>query len=210
MKAKLTGIKAIIFDLGNVLLNLDVEAAIHAFRELASGAPELDYRQAYADPVFNELETGKITPAGFRRRVRQILNNPGITDAAIDNAWCAIIDDIPEHRVKTLRKLGKKYDVYLFSNTNPIHVEHLHNEFEAAFGIELPSLFIDHYYSYQLGERKPDVRSFEKVIQLSGINPEKTLFVDDLEENIAGAEKAGLQTFWLKKGMEFSEVFPAF
>jgi len=48
------------------------------------------------------------------------------------------------------------------------------------------------------------------VIQLSGINPEKTLFVDDLEKNIAGAEKAGLQTFWLKKGMEFSEVFPAF
>ncbi len=143
----------------------------------------------------------------FRNRVRKVLKNPAATDRQIDDAWYAMILDIPEDRVNTVQKLQENYNVYLFSNTNKIHIDRLHPEFKKQHGIDFPSLFIKDFYSHEIHERKPDLSSFNKVIELAGINPERTLFVDDLEKNIIGAQKAGLQTFWLKEGLEIREVF---
>jgi glucose-1-phosphatase len=207
MKPNLTNIKNIVFDLGNVLLNLDFDASIRAFQKLGLNSEVVNKQQAYADPIFYELETGKTTPEEFRIQVRRILNNPEATDQQIDDAWCAMIRDIPEKRVEMLKVLAKNYDVYLFSNTNAIHIKRLHKEFREMYGIEFPSLFVKDFYSHEIHERKPDLNSYLKVIELSGITPAETLFVDDLEKNILGAEKAGLKTFWLKEGTEVSEVF---
>ncbi len=207
MKPDLREIDDIIFDLGGVLLNLDFEAAFKAFRALGLSDRVVDYKQAYADPVFYELETGKIDPPAFRSGVRRLLNNPGVTDAEIDHAWCSIILDIPAERVRVIQELTRNFNIFLFSNTNAIHVEKMHAEFRAIHGLEFSSLFVKDYYSHELKERKPDLSSYKKVIRLSGVNPEKTLFVDDLEQNILGAQKAGLKTFWLKNGMELSDLF---
>lgn len=207
MQIDLTNIKNIIFDLGNVLLNLDLEASIKAFQELGLNKNILDRKLAYSNPVFYELETGRITPEIFRIRVRKILNNAEITDQQIDDAWSAMILNIPANRVKILQGLGKKYSVYLFSNTNKIHINRLHREFKLQHGINFPSLFTKDYYSHEIHERKPDLNSYKKVIELSGINPGESIFVDDLEKNIIPAQQLGLKTFWLKKGMEMSELF---
>jgi putative hydrolase of the HAD superfamily len=118
-----------------------------------------------------------------------------------------MIRDISARRVEMLKELSTNFNVYLFSNTNAIHINRLHNEFREMHGIEFSSLFVKDFYSHEIHERKPDLASYLKVIELSGIIPEETLFVDDLEKNILGAEKAGLKTFWLKDGMEVAEVF---
>jgi putative hydrolase of the HAD superfamily len=207
MKPNLTNIKNIVFDLGNVLLNLDFNASIQSFQKLGLNSAVVNRQQAYADPIFYELETGKTSPEEFRKRVRQILNNPEVSDQQIDDAWCAMIRDIPADRVEMLKELSTNFNVYLFSNTNAIHINRLHNEFREMHGIEFSSLFVKDFYSHEIHERKPDLASYLKVIELSGIIPEETLFVDDLEKNILGAEKAGLKTFWLKDGMEVAEVF---
>jgi len=207
MKPDLTNIKNIIFDLGKVLLNLDFNATIEAFRNLGFNGNVLDHALVYKDPVFYELETGKITPAVFCAKVRRILNKPGITDLQIEDAWYAMIKDIPASRVEVLQKLAKTYNVYLFSNTNQIHIERLHQKFRKEFGFEFPSLFVKDFYSHEIHFGKPDVNSYLKVIKLSGVKPEETLFVDDLEKNIDGAQNAGLKTFWLREGMEMAEIF---
>lgn len=207
MKPDLTNIKNIIFDLGKVLLNLDFNATIEAFRNLGFNGNVLDHALVYKDPVFYELETGKITPAEFYNKVRKILNNPEITDLQIEDAWYAMIRDIPASRVEVLQKLAENYKVYLFSNTNQIHIERLHQKFRKEFGIEFPSLFVKDFYSHEIHFGKPDVNSYLKVIELSGVKPEESLFVDDLEKNIEGAQKAGLKTFWLRDGMEMAEIF---
>lgn len=207
MKPNLTNIKNIVFDLGNVLLNLDFDASIQSFQKLGLTSEVVNRQQAYANTVFYELETGKTTPEEFRKKVRGILNNPEATDQQIDEAWCAMIRDIPAKRVGMLKELSTNFNVYLFSNTNAIHINRLHNEFRNIYEIEFPSLFVKDFYSHEIHERKPDLASYQKVIELSGIIPEETLFVDDLEKNILGAEKAGLKTFWLKDGMEVAEVF---
>lgn len=207
MKANLLNIKNIIFDLGRVLLNLDFDASIRAFQELGSKGEVLDHKNAYADPIFYQLEIGEITPAQFRCGVRRLLENDKLTDKQIDDAWYAMILDIPKHRVEKLQQLSTNYKLYLFSNTNQIHINRLLPEFEAQHGLDFTKLFNTVYYSHEIHDRKPEVSSFEKVINLSGVQAQETLFVDDLEKNIVAAEKAGLQTFWLQSGMEMSRLF---
>jgi len=207
MPIDLTAVKNIIFDLGNVLLNLDFNASIEAFRKLGLADEVVDSGQAYSDPVFYELETGQVSAEGFRERIREILNNPEIQDEQIDDAWCAMVLGIPDERVEVVKKLQEKFNVYLFSNTNEIHINRLHAEFKNEHGIDFPSLFVKDFYSHEIGERKPDLSAYQKVIRLSGVQPEETLFVDDLEHNIAAAREAGLKTFWLKKEMELTKVF---
>ena len=207
MQIELNNIKNIIFDLGKVLLNLDFNASIVAFQKLGLSKDVLDNQHAYSDPVFYELEVGKVSPEEFCSRVRKVLKNQDATDNQIEDAWYAMILDIPANRVKVVQELAKNYNVYLFSNTNKIHIDRLHKAFKAEHGIDFPSLFIKDYYSHEIHERKPDLSSYQKVIELSGVNPEETVFIDDLEKNILGAQKAGLKTFWLKDGMEMTEIF---
>ena len=90
---------------------------------------------------------------------------------------------------------------------NDLDKERLHKAFKAEHGIDFPSLFVKDYYSHEIHDRKPDLRSYEKVIELSGIKPEDSIFIDDLEKNIIGAQQAGLKTFWLKDGMEMTTIF---
>lgn len=206
-KPEMAGIQNIVFDLGNVLLNLDFEATINAFQKLGMHEEVISWDQAYADPVFYDLEVGRITPDTFRNRIRQILNKSDLTDTQIDNAWCAMILDVPEHRVNILRELNKNYNVYLFSNTNCIHIRKLHSQFKSTFGIDFSSLFQKDYYSHELHERKPDLTSYRKMLEHAGIKAEETLFIDDLEKNIQGAQSAGIKTFWLKNGMELADLF---
>lgn len=207
MKIDLTDIKNIIFDLGKVLLNLDFNASILAFQELGMSKDILDNQHAYSDPVFYELEVGKVTPLEFCDRVRKVLKNKDATNEQIEDAWYAMILDIPASRVKVLQELADFYNIYLFSNTNKIHIDRLHLAFKAEHGIDFPSLFVKDFYSHEIHERKPDLSSYQKVIELSGIKPEESLFIDDLEKNIIGAQQAGLKTFWLKDGMELTEIF---
>lgn len=207
MKTDLSNIQSIIFDLGKVLLNLDFDASIRAFHELGLSRNVLNRQQAYADPAFYQLETGEISPAGFRERVREILNTPDTSDQQIDKAWCAMLGDVPRKRVEALKELRKKYRVFLFSNTNAIHISHMHADFEKKYGFAFPSLFEKDFYSHEIGKRKPDLASFGKVIELAGVNPNETLFVDDLEKNIAAAKEAGLKALWLEDGMEMAELF---
>jgi putative hydrolase of the HAD superfamily len=207
MKADLNNIKNIFFDLGNVLLNLDFDASISAFQKLGLNSNVVDRHHAYADPVFYELETGKISPEDFRKRVRVILENPDASDEQIDNAWSAMIRDIPARRVKIVQELKKGYNIYLFSNTNKIHIASLLKTFKAEHKIDFPSLFETAFYSHDIQDRKPELSSFEKVIKLSGVKPEESLFIDDLEKNIIAAKKAGLRTIWLKEGMEMVDLF---
>jgi putative hydrolase of the HAD superfamily len=207
MKIDLTNIKNIIFDLGKVLLNLDFNASIVAFQKLGLKTDVLDSKQVYSDPVFYELEVGKVTPEEFCNRVRKVIQNPDSTDSQIEDAWYSMILDIPASRVKVVQELSKNYNVYLFSNTNKIHIERLHGAFKTEHGIDFPSLFVKDFYSHEIHERKPDLSSYQKVIELAGINPEESIFIDDLEKNIIGAQQSGLKTFWLKEGMEMTDIF---
>lgn len=207
MKIDLGNIKNIIFDLGNVLLKIHFDRTVPAFQKLGKLDGEMDYRKAAEAPLFRNLEVGKSSPAQFREGIRAFLNNPNLKDQEIDDAWCAMLGDVPKAKVELLQKLNQDYNIYLYSNTNQIHIDRFLADFKKDHGIDFPSLFTEVYYSHEIHDRKPEVASFHKVIDQAGINPEESVFIDDLEANCLAAEQAGLKSIHLTEDMDLESLF---
>ena len=205
----LNGIQNIIFDLGGVLLNLAPQRTMDEFRKLGHTSLVEENPWNFKQEIFYKFERGLVTPDEFRSGVKELLGN-GVSSEQIDYAWTAMLLDIPPVRAGIVLNLRKQFRTFLFSNTNAIHVEHIHADFRRQHGFEFSSLFDKDFYSNEIQARKPDVESFLKVIGLSGVKPEETLFVDDFQENIIAAQKTGLQTLWLQPGMVIEEIFSDF
>src|ERR1041385_8056059 len=112
--------KNIIFDLGGVLLNLDMRKTRTAFHELGMTDFDNHFTQAKQSGIFDLFDCGKISPEEFRKELKKHLPNH-ISDEQIDAAWNAMLNDLPAERLKLLRQLAKKYRLFLLSNTNEIH-----------------------------------------------------------------------------------------
>ncbi len=202
----LKGIRNIIFDLGGVLLNIDPKKTIDAFGQLGMEQLIGDKGLTYDHEVFYLMEQGKISPEEFRNGVRTLL--PGVvTDDEIDRAWTAMLIDFPAIRVELIQNLKNDFDIYLFSNTNAIHVTKYQSIFRKQHGFEVSSLFKKDFHSNEIGYRKPTPESFHKIIRLSEINPEESLFIDDSLQNVEGAIACGLKGYWLEPGQKIEEIF---
>ncbi len=199
-------VKNIIFDLGGVLLDLDFEAPLRAFQKLNRDGQIVDLRQFLSDPVFIDFETGNVSPYEFRDRVRQLLSNPSLSDGEIDTAWCSMLREIPAKKVSLLQSLNGKYRLFLYSNTNAIHIPHFTREFYDQHQIQWESLFENTFYSHEIKDRKPLLSGYLKVFLKAGINPEETLFVDDLEQNISAAIQSGLKVLHYTPGTDLQET----
>lgn len=191
--------KAIIFDLGGVILNIDYHKTINSFKKLEVDNFEELYTQAQQHHVFDKFETGKITPQEFRNYIKSVADVE-LTNQQIDDAWNAMLLDLPQHRIDLLNQLKKEYPIFLFSNTNAIHLKAFKNSIKNQYGNEnlLDDTFNKTYYSHILGKRKPNTNGFEQIIKENNLQANKTLFIDDSQQHIEGAKKVGLQTFWLK------------
>jgi len=205
----LKGVKNIIFDLGGVLLNIDPKKTIEAFGALGMEQLIGDKGLSYDHDIFYQMEQGQVTPDEFRNGVRQLIS-ANISSEEIDAAWTAMLLDFPEIRIELLRRLQKEYKIYLFSNTNAIHVEKYHSNFRNQHGFEVSTLFVKDFYSNEIGFRKPTPESFQEIIRLSGINPSESLFIDDSLQNVEAAIATGLQGFWLQPGQKIEELFLEF
>ncbi|RKD92161.1 HAD family hydrolase [Mangrovibacterium diazotrophicum] len=198
--------KNIIFDLGGVLLQIDAQRSIQAFREL--GMPEMirPGGWGYNHPVFLEMEAGKLSDEQFRTGIQELLPQP-VSNETIDNAWCAMILEYFPERIELVRRLSANYRVFLFSNTNAIHIRHFQGLFKRTFQHELSELFEKDYYSSEIGLRKPDPASFDFVLNDAGLKAEETLFVDDSDANIESAKKTGMNTIWLTPESDLLSFF---
>jgi HAD superfamily hydrolase (TIGR01509 family) len=190
-------IKTIIFDLGNVLIDIDLSRTIEGFKKLGVERFENLYTFKKQTRTFSDYETGKISTAEFRNLLRPFLKI-NVSDNEIDNAWMAMLTYLPKERVHLLEKLKPRYKLYLLSNTNEMHVAHFEKEADKVFGKNIfARLFEKTYYSNEVHLRKPDVEIFQYVIKDAHLNPSETLFIDDSEKNIEGARKAGLYGYCL-------------
>ncbi len=202
----LKGIRNIIFDLGGVLLNIDPMKTIDAFGKLGMEQLVGDKGLTYDHDIFYMMEQGKITPDEFREGVLALLPLR-VSYQQVDDAWTAMLLDFPTIRVELLKSLRKDFGIYLFSNTNAIHVERFHSNFRNQHGFEVSALFEQDFYSNEIGYRKPSPESFQEIIRLSGINPEESLFIDDSLPNVESAIACGLKGYWLEPGQKVEEIF---
>jgi putative hydrolase of the HAD superfamily len=161
---------------------------------------------SYDHEIFYQMEQGQITSDEFRQGVLDLLPNSA-SFQEIDDAWTAMLLDFPATRVKLLKNLRKDFKIYLFSNTNAIHVEKFHSIFRNQHGFEVSTLFDKDFYSNEIGYRKPSSESYHEIIRLSGFNPEVTLFIDDSLQNVESAIASGLKGYWLEPGQAVENVF---
>ena len=204
-------IKNIIFDLGGVLINLDNKLTEKAFVELGAKNFSQYFGHGFAASFFKEYEIGKIGDEEFINNLRE-LGNLTVSDEIIIKAWDALLLDFPPQRIELLQKLGKEYRIFLFSNTNALHMKTVRKIYQDTFKDgTLDGLFEKAYYSNVLGMRKPDVASYQNITNENALNPSETLFVDDALINVEGANAAGLKGFYLEPGktildIDFSDV----
>ena len=189
--------KNIIFDLGGVFMNLDFNLTQQAFVDLGIPTFAQMFTQHHANHLFEDLETGKISAEIFYNTFRETTHT-NLTDDQIKTAWNALILDFPKERMNWLEMIGKKYKIFLFSNTNIIHYQCFTDILRKENQCEdLGQYFIKAYYSHEMGLRKPYVESYQKILEEQGLSAAETLFIDDTLKNIEGAKKAGLQTIHL-------------
>jgi putative hydrolase of the HAD superfamily len=190
-------IKNIIFDLGGVIYDIRYENIADCFRTYGLPHFEQLYAQAGQAKEIDLFEEGKITPDQFRDFIRS-LTTVSLTNQQIDKAWNAILIDLPEARLKLLEKLRENYRLFLFSNTNEINCIEFERFVTEKFGENIfETCFDKAYYSHTLGLKKPKPEAFQKICEEQNLLPTETLFIDDIERHIHGAQKAGLQTYWL-------------
>jgi len=199
-------IKNIIFDLGGVILNIDLKRTENALRELGIDNLSTYMTQFHISSFFKEYEMGKIDDATFIKSIQSLSPKP-LTEEEVISAWNALLLDFPQERIELLRNLKEKYRLFLLSNTNLIHYRKFQQQLFLQTGGYLEDLFEKTYYSHTVGLSKPDVAIFQLVINENKLDPGETLFVDDTESNMLGAKQAGLQVAYIRPGTSIIDLF---
>lgn len=203
-----SSIHNIIFDLGGVILNINAQLSFDALKKLGWNSSGEEEMLSKNKEFFHDMEKGNISPESFHGRFRQLTgHNSG--DREIDDAWTAMILDIPSDRVEYLQDLSKKYRIFLLSNTNEIHKVKFHRVFEEQYGYSFYDLFERNHYSHEMGKRKPDPAIYLQVLEENQLKAEESLFVDDAEENVVAAESVGMRGLHILPGT-LLEILPRY
>lgn len=197
----MTAIKNIIFDLGDVIINIDVPRASHSFAALCNRPAETVQELIHQNEVFRKFETGHLTASEFRTYIRELLQNPDWSDEEIDTAWNSLLLDIPVDRIKKIQELAQKgYRLFLLSNTSSIHIDEVNKILYRTTGIhQLGDLFEKLFLSYDMGIMKPHPDIYQGVLADAGISAHESLFLDDNADNIRAAAACGIQTIHVQK-----------
>lgn len=199
-------IKHIIFDLGNVILNIEYQKTINEFNKIGIKDASVFYSQSIQQEIFNLLETGKISEFDFLIEVNKLC--PKASHKQILSAWNALILDLPKKRISLINNLKSSFSIYLLSNTNVIHI----NEIKKKIGVKkynsFYNLFNKVYYSHEIGLRKPNPEAFNIILNENDLNVNEVLFIDDSIQHIKTAKKLGIKTYHLTKDESIEAIFP--
>ena len=200
-------IKNIAFDFGGVLFDLSWEGAVASFKQIGLADAEVRLDRFHQRGVFEELESGRISPDEFRVALQEMCNRP-LTHEQVLGAWLgyvgAPVDERKLQRLDELRARG--YRTFLLSNTNPFVQSWAESAAFSAAGRPLSSYLEKCYTSYEVGIMKPDLGIFQFMLDDAGILPAETLFLDDSPANIAAAAQLGIQTMLVEKNADWRDA----
>src|SRR5450755_755784 len=109
-------VKNIIFDLGGVIMDIDVKQTLHAFSKLGLKDIEKYFGHGFAASFFSDHEAGRISDGEFLAEIKKLLSGE-VSDEAVIDAWNALLLHFPRERIALLREIRFKYRLFLFSNT---------------------------------------------------------------------------------------------
>jgi len=188
-------IKNIIFDFGDVFIDLDRNRAEEEMQKLGMKTFNEEMIQ-----MNNAYEKGQLSSSEF---INYYLSNfKEISEEQLLTSFNSILADFPLKRLEFLESLVDDFRIFLLSNTNEIHIDFFKNRMGETFYGRFMECFEKVYYSYEINCRKPDFETFEFVINQNNLKVNETLFIDDTLENIVTANTLGFHTWQIRPGKE--------
>jgi putative hydrolase of the HAD superfamily len=192
---KLENIDFLIFDLGNVIIDIDYSFSINELKKILPEAKYTLTDKFFPSTFHKEYEKGLISSSQFRNEVRNLYQEDW-TDAQVDHVWNSLLKDIPYERIELLKKLGRDFGTAVLSNTNEIHIEKFDELLLDQTGEKSIFDLCDRtFLSHEMGLAKPDEAIYKAVLNEINVSPERVLFFDDLLANLEGAKRVGIQTY---------------
>jgi glucose-1-phosphatase len=188
-------INTIIFDFGDVFINLDKEASLNELKKLG-----LTSWNEELENLNQQFERGKITEVQFIIGLKKIIPNASIDD--LRAAWNSVLLDFPLYRLEFLQRLSMNYRLFLLSNTDEIHIAKFEHKVGITFAREFYQCFEKTYFSFEIGMRKPDPEIFNYILSKHELSMKRTLFIDDKKDNTDIAQSLGMHIWNLQVGSE--------
>ena len=195
-------IKNIIFDFGDIFINLDKQGTYKAMATL--GVTEITQEMM---EVYHQYEKGLMTTDAFIGFFYEKFNIPK-TD--LIKAWNAVLLDFPQRRLDFLTELAQsqKYRLFLLSNTNDLHIKWVQGSLGDEFYSKFKNAFEQFYLSHEINFRKPNANIYEFVLTKNQLKVHETFFIDDTKENTDAASKLGIHVWNLNpKNEDVTQLF---
>lgn len=209
MQMKKTEFDAVILDLGGVILNIDYNRTVEAFKQLGFPNFETQYSKLQQSGLFDRLETGHISEEDFIAELKTVI--PHAAPRQIIDAWNALLLDFPEGRIETVQHIAAQFPTFLLSNTNSIHYQAFNHTLHQQTNVsDIKALFNKAYLSHEIQLRKPNKEAFQLIIDEHQLDPTRTLFVDDSPQHIEGAQRLGILTHHMTDGDTLEALFAPF
>lgn len=199
----LSDFDTIIFDFGGVILDIDPDLSRRRFVEMLGMEKA---RLLETEQLPQLYEKGNISRTEFVERINRIAGT-NIPETEIIAAWNAMLLNYKPARIEWIKRLHQNHKLLMLSNTNDAHFKYFHNKLMDEYGVTFYQLFDHVYLSHEMGMLKPSHEIYETVIREQQLNLQRTLFIEDTERNVAGAQEVGLQTLLIPRNGEFYEFF---
>ncbi|MEB8345701.1 HAD-IA family hydrolase [Flavobacteriaceae bacterium KMM 6898] len=190
-------IKNIIFDFGDIFINLDKQAPLREMQKWGLN----EFEPSFTNLLFS-YEKGLMDSATFLSEMNDYF--PSANTQQIKTGWNSIILDFPDYRLDFIEQLAKEkeYNLFLLSNTNALHIEKVIENMGQAHFERFKQCFGKFYLSHEINFRKPDAESYQFVLGTNNLKASETFFVDDTLENTLASEKLGITSWNLQVGKE--------
>ena len=183
-------INTLIFDFGDVFINLDKPAIERSMNKLGISTITNEMLE-----IAMNYEKGLISTDVFITSFTKKF--PMISNKEFTTAWNSIILDFPEHRLTFIEHLAslKKYKLILLSNTNELHIEQVIENMSLDRYLRFKNCFDQFYLSHEIKLRKPDHSIYEFVLIKNKLIAKNCFFIDDTKENTDAASELGIRTW---------------
>ena len=180
-------IKTIFFDIGGVLIDIHPEKTYQYIIDCVDLSPDVIEKQ-FPWEAHNEYEKGYISDRDWFMAIKEALPQPCcLKESDFWKGWKLLLGE-EKKTLSILQKLKSNYNIWLLSNTNSKHIQ---DEIEINYLFH--KLVNGAIYSFEVGHRKPSEDIYKMALETARVEaPEKSLFIDDLYENIQAARNLGM------------------
>ncbi len=180
--------RAIIFDIGRVIIRVDLARSFEAFGKRDGLSPEQVWKALETDPRWGDWQEGRVTPRDWHKHLSEKFHL-SLTFKEFCESWNRVLEPVTILPETLFERLAASCRLALLSNTDPIHVAHI----EATFP------FVRHFpvrvYSCRVGASKPAGTIYHHALRGVDASPEEALYIDDVRENATAAARLGMIGF---------------